>query len=155
MFFVKNGQNPLILITKDHAQYLDFAQQLLPPPQCLQSTCLKRQIFKGCTKFLKIFSIIIENFYTLVKMKEKLYTGAFEFRLGAICNSIFYYSFTRNCKIFPAFQNFENLKGEDIWFKNQVAIIGEDRMHEEFKTSSNVQQVLSPSPNILEMMEKI
>ena len=32
-------------------------------------------------KFLKIFLIIVKNFYILVKINEKLCTGAFEFRL--------------------------------------------------------------------------
>ena len=36
-------------------------------------------------KFLKIFLIIIENFYNLVKIKETLGASAFEFRLRALC----------------------------------------------------------------------
>ena len=46
----------------------------------------------------KIFLINIKNFYT-----------------------------ARNSKIFPFFHDFENLRGEGIWFNNGIGIIGEDR----------------------------
>ena len=68
-------------------------------PKGPQSTCLEIQIFKGGNE-RKIF----ENFYTSIKIKENLYTDAFEFRLRALCNSICYCLFAKNCKIVTTFQ---------------------------------------------------
>ena len=71
-----------------------------------QSKCLEHQILKGGTGW-QIFEKICNeclNFYILVKIKEKLCTGGFDFRLRVLCNPTCYCLLTRNFKIFPPFQ---------------------------------------------------